>query len=94
VDQGQRFAKWAGCSSSSAVDTRGEIHLKQRALDHRGHPRFPSRRVIIFRTPSAILGRPSRDWAFKALLYFPLQALDGLLPPSIRFLPSDRSVMA
>src|ERR1035437_4350459 len=43
---------------SKSVARAAEV--KQRALDHRGHPRFPARRVIIFRTPSA-------SWAVQAV---------------------------
>src|ERR1035438_3577010 len=50
----------AGISLAQGEGTRGEIRLKQRALDHRGHPRLPARRAIIFRTPPA-------SWAAQAV---------------------------
>ena len=43
----------AGIGFAQVERTLGEIRLKRRALDYRGHPRLRARRAIIFRTWSA-----------------------------------------
>jgi REP element-mobilizing transposase RayT len=55
-----RYNRRHKISLAQGEGTLGEIRLKQRALDHRGHPRLPARRAIIFRTPSA-------SWAVQAV---------------------------